>query len=238
MTPLAVSALGDALAVPQTGPLPGAYAQSMLPELESRLGRGELSLRGVNQTVLELDERLLADVDTPGDLELLDRPGHALVVGGTGMLAGLTRSSPSAATRSQWLRVTVSTSAAASPSPRSTIATPLRWRGSSMTPWPSAAPSTLPWRGSTRTPPMRRAGGEPRRTRRPAVPGLRDRVAPRRRAAARRLPAGSARVARHSLVDPRGDLGGHPRRGRGRPSLQHGRRTGDVSSRIAATRGA
>ena len=91
MTPLAVRALGDALAVPQTGPLPGAYAQSMLPELEARLGRGELSLRGVNQTVLELDERLLADVDTPGDLELLERPGHALVVGGTGMLAGLTR---------------------------------------------------------------------------------------------------------------------------------------------------
>jgi molybdenum cofactor guanylyltransferase len=67
----AVRALGEAMAVPQTGPLPGAYAKSMLPELEERLARGELSLRGLNPTVLELDEALLVDVDTLAELERL-----------------------------------------------------------------------------------------------------------------------------------------------------------------------
>ncbi len=62
-------ALGDAVAVPQTGPLPGAYARTMLPMLEERLTRGELTLRGVNATVITVDEGLLADVDTPEDLE-------------------------------------------------------------------------------------------------------------------------------------------------------------------------
>jgi molybdopterin-guanine dinucleotide biosynthesis protein A len=71
MTPAAVRALGEAVAVPQTGPLPGAYAKSMLPELEARLRAGELSLRGVNRTVLELDEALLVDVDTAAELEAL-----------------------------------------------------------------------------------------------------------------------------------------------------------------------
>lgn len=61
--------LGRAVAVPQTGPLPGAYAKTMLPELESRLARGELTLRGVNRNVIEVDERLLADVDTAAELE-------------------------------------------------------------------------------------------------------------------------------------------------------------------------
>jgi len=73
MTPAAVRALGEAVAVAQTGPLPGAYAKSMLPELEARLGAGELSLRGVNRAVLELDERLLADVDTADELRELER---------------------------------------------------------------------------------------------------------------------------------------------------------------------
>ena len=67
--------LGEAVAVPQTGPLPGAYTTAMLPGLEARLARGELSLRGVNPTVLDLDERLLADVDTPADLAALERGG-------------------------------------------------------------------------------------------------------------------------------------------------------------------
>ena len=73
MTPAAVRVLGEGVAVPQTGPLPGAYARSMLPALEARLAAGELSLRGVNGTVLELDERLLADVDTPEDLTAMQR---------------------------------------------------------------------------------------------------------------------------------------------------------------------
>jgi molybdopterin-guanine dinucleotide biosynthesis protein A len=71
MTAAALRALGDAVAVPQTGPLPGAYAKSMLPELEARLSAGELSLRGANRTVLELDEALLVDVDTAAELEAL-----------------------------------------------------------------------------------------------------------------------------------------------------------------------
>jgi len=68
VTPGLLRDLGEAVAVPQTGPLPGAYAKAMLPELEARVARGELSLWGVNPTVLEVDERLLADVDDPADL--------------------------------------------------------------------------------------------------------------------------------------------------------------------------
>ena len=40
----------------------------MLPELESRVARGELSLRGVNPAVLEVDEKLLLNVNTRMDL--------------------------------------------------------------------------------------------------------------------------------------------------------------------------
>ena len=71
ITALALRALGEFVAVPQTGPLPGAYAKSMLPELEARVARGEWSLRGVNRNALELDPELLADVDTAGDLAAL-----------------------------------------------------------------------------------------------------------------------------------------------------------------------
>ena len=68
VTPALLRELGEAVAVPQTGPLPGVYAKSMLPELEARAARGALSLRGINTTVLEVDESLLADVDVPADL--------------------------------------------------------------------------------------------------------------------------------------------------------------------------
>lgn len=60
--------LGEAVAVPQTGPLPGAYSKSMLPELTGRVAAGQLSLRGANPTTLEVADSLLADVDTPADL--------------------------------------------------------------------------------------------------------------------------------------------------------------------------
>jgi molybdopterin-guanine dinucleotide biosynthesis protein A len=60
--------LVEAEAVPQTGPLPGVYTKAMLPELEERIAYGELSLRGVNERVLELDERLLANANTPVEL--------------------------------------------------------------------------------------------------------------------------------------------------------------------------
>jgi len=68
VTPAALRALGEAVAVPQTGPLPGAYTQAMLPELEARLAAGDYSLRGVNPRVLELDERLFANINTPAEL--------------------------------------------------------------------------------------------------------------------------------------------------------------------------
>ncbi len=71
-------ALGEARAVPQTGPLPGAYAKADLPEHERRLAVGELSLRGVNPTVLELDERLLANANTPAELSALEQNLAAL----------------------------------------------------------------------------------------------------------------------------------------------------------------
>ena len=73
LTAEALRALGEAVAVPQTGPLPGAYAKTMLPAIEQRVAAGRLSLWGVNENVLELDERLLADVDTPEDLAALGR---------------------------------------------------------------------------------------------------------------------------------------------------------------------
>jgi len=68
VTPEVLSALVGARAVPQTGPLPGAYTKTMLPDLEARVAAGELSLRGVNPNVLEVDERFLANVNTRYDL--------------------------------------------------------------------------------------------------------------------------------------------------------------------------
>ncbi|MDQ3122731.1 MAG: aminoglycoside 6-adenylyltransferase [Actinomycetota bacterium] len=68
VTPEALRSLAEAVAVPQTGPLPGAYTKAMLPEIESRVARGELSLKGVNPNVLELDESLLANANTRMEL--------------------------------------------------------------------------------------------------------------------------------------------------------------------------
>ncbi len=68
VTPGLLRALADAVAVPQTGPLPGAYAKTTLPELESRVASGELSLKGVNPNVVEVDEKLLLNVNTRMDL--------------------------------------------------------------------------------------------------------------------------------------------------------------------------
>ena len=92
MTPAALRRLGEAAAVPSARiPLPGAYPRDLLPVLEARVAAGELSLRGVNPATLALPDRLLVDADTPEALRELERPGHALVVGGTGMLAAATR---------------------------------------------------------------------------------------------------------------------------------------------------
>ena len=70
VTPELLRRLAAEQAVPQTGPLPGAYTQAMLPLLERRLAEGELSLRGVNPTTVAADERLLVNVNTR--LELIE----------------------------------------------------------------------------------------------------------------------------------------------------------------------
>jgi molybdopterin-guanine dinucleotide biosynthesis protein A len=72
VTPALLRALLDAEAVPQTGPLPGAYMRALLPQLESRVAAGDLSLRGVNPTVLEVDERLVRNVNTRVELVLAE----------------------------------------------------------------------------------------------------------------------------------------------------------------------
>ena len=62
-------------AVPQTGPLPGAWAKSALPLLERRLAEGPLALyrayAELDVVEVEVDPALVADVDTPGDLTAL-----------------------------------------------------------------------------------------------------------------------------------------------------------------------
>jgi molybdenum cofactor guanylyltransferase len=75
VTPELLRELGDACrdaAVPQTGPLPGAWAKSALPVLERRLEQGPYALyRAYDEldvVTVELDPALLADVDTPSEL--------------------------------------------------------------------------------------------------------------------------------------------------------------------------
>ena len=69
---LARAAAGLDAAVPQTGPLPGAYRRSVLPVLERRIEAGELALRDalgeLRTRDVELDERLLRNVNAPADL--------------------------------------------------------------------------------------------------------------------------------------------------------------------------
>jgi molybdenum cofactor guanylyltransferase len=69
----ALRALGAACrdaAVPQTGPLPGAYRKTALPALM----QGELSIRlaiaGLDVVQVDLDPALLVNVNTPGDVHL------------------------------------------------------------------------------------------------------------------------------------------------------------------------
>jgi molybdopterin-guanine dinucleotide biosynthesis protein A len=60
------------VAVPQTGPLPGAYGKTALPALETALAAGRLSLRdaiaGLAVVQVDTDPALLANVNTPDDL--------------------------------------------------------------------------------------------------------------------------------------------------------------------------
>lgn len=78
VTPQLLRALGAACrdaAVPQTGPLPGAWAKTALPVLERRLAEGPLALYrtygDLDVVEVEVDPALVADVDTPDDLARL-----------------------------------------------------------------------------------------------------------------------------------------------------------------------
>jgi molybdopterin-guanine dinucleotide biosynthesis protein A len=63
---------GHDAAVPQTGPLPGAYRKSALPVLERRVREGELALyralEELSVRVVESEEDELRNVNTPADL--------------------------------------------------------------------------------------------------------------------------------------------------------------------------
>jgi molybdopterin-guanine dinucleotide biosynthesis protein A len=69
---LAEGVEGADAAVPQTGPLPGAYRKSALPVLERRVAAGELALyralEELSVRVVEMDEEELRNVNTPADL--------------------------------------------------------------------------------------------------------------------------------------------------------------------------
>lgn len=62
--------------VPQTGPLPGAYARSALGALERRVAAGALALRDalseLDVAVVPLPDAHLANVNTPEDLAALE----------------------------------------------------------------------------------------------------------------------------------------------------------------------
>ena len=75
VAPDTLAALADACrdaAVPQTGPLPGAYRRTALPALEAALSAGRFSLRDVlarlDTLVIDVDADLLLNVNTPDDL--------------------------------------------------------------------------------------------------------------------------------------------------------------------------
>ena len=77
LTASALHDLADACreaAVPPTGPLPGAFSKRALPALERALADRRLRLRDVvaelDTAVVELDPRVLANVNTPADVHL------------------------------------------------------------------------------------------------------------------------------------------------------------------------
>jgi molybdopterin-guanine dinucleotide biosynthesis protein A len=81
VTPELLGHLADACpedidaAVPQTGPLPGAYRRSALPVLERGLASGRLSVRDalteLRVETLECEPELLVNVNTPEELQRL-----------------------------------------------------------------------------------------------------------------------------------------------------------------------
>ena len=78
LTPALLLELADACAdaaVPQTGPLPGAYSKRALPVLERRLAEGRFALREALDELdtkrLELKDSLLVNVNTKDELRRL-----------------------------------------------------------------------------------------------------------------------------------------------------------------------
>jgi molybdenum cofactor guanylyltransferase len=78
VTPGVLRALGEACrdaAVAERGPLPGAWAKTALPVLERRLAERRLALIDaydeLDVVVPDLDQSLLADADTPEELDRL-----------------------------------------------------------------------------------------------------------------------------------------------------------------------
>ncbi len=71
--------------IPQSGPLPGAYAKSASPALERAFAAGELklqdALRSLDVSVVEIDDARLVNVNRPEDLEPLHDRGSATTVG-------------------------------------------------------------------------------------------------------------------------------------------------------------
>lgn len=69
---LADAAAGAEVAVPHSGPLPGAYSRSALPTLERRIAEGDLALYRacieLEPRTLQWDEAALRNVNTPADL--------------------------------------------------------------------------------------------------------------------------------------------------------------------------
>ena len=78
LTVEALHELADAcrdVAVPPSGPLPGAYRRTALPALERALAGGRLALReaiaDLDVATVELDEAVLINVNSPGDVRRL-----------------------------------------------------------------------------------------------------------------------------------------------------------------------
>jgi molybdopterin-guanine dinucleotide biosynthesis protein A len=63
------------VAMPPSGPLPGAYRRTALPELERALADDRLALRaaiaGLDVAIVDLDAALLVNVNTPDDVQRL-----------------------------------------------------------------------------------------------------------------------------------------------------------------------
>jgi molybdopterin-guanine dinucleotide biosynthesis protein A len=62
------------VAIPASGPLPGAYRSTALPALELALATGRLALRdaiaGLDVAVVDLEASVLLNVNTPDDVQL------------------------------------------------------------------------------------------------------------------------------------------------------------------------